>query len=176
MMMSNLQETYYLVNDDGEVIDKADGNEVFTKLQIGDRVLRKNSIEKIEKAIPLDMRFMKMNYYPFREISSKYSIFIRIIEYLQYETGKIVFRNGNMINRKTLLKLCGVSKNTFDKQMNGLIKDDAIKSVRDGKNVIYFVNPYIVHIGKKMSLSLYDLFKNTQYKRTYERTLKGDKK
>ena len=176
MIMKSLRETYYLVNDDGEVIDKADGNEVFAKLEIGDRVLRKNSIEKIEKAIPLDMRFMKINFYPFREICRKYSIFLSIVEYLQYETGRIVFRNGNMINRKTLLKLCGVSKNTFDKQMSGLIKDDAIKGVRDGKNIIYFVNPYIIHIGKKVNLSLYDLFKDTQYKRTYERTLKGNKK
>jgi hypothetical protein len=175
--ISNLEDDgYYLVKrSTSEVVDENNSDEVFVKLRVGDKILRKDKIENVEKAVSINMRFMKINYYPFREICSKYSMFLTIIEYLHYETGRLMYRNGVLINRKGLLKISGVSKNTFDKQLKGLIEDDAIKSVKNGKSVVFFVNPFIVHIGKKVHYSLYELFRDSKYKERRIKTLKGDK-
>lgn len=174
--MEIAEEPLLLVTEDGEVVQQVPRGQIFTCLTEGDRVFRKDGVENIEKSSPVNMRFGKINLKELANIGHKYPIFLDITNYVQYGTGKLVFRNGLPIHRSDLPKICNVSKNTVDRQLKGLMKDDVIKSVRDDKKIIYFMNPYVLHLGSKVRQSLLDLFADTEYKRTCEKMWNGDKK
>lgn len=173
--MNYSEEELYLVNSTGEVIEKIPHGKVLTYLDEGDKVFRKDCIEGAERTVAIKMRFAKVNPVVFWDIISKYPIFAKMLNYLQYQSGKLVFRNGVTINRRNLAKACGVSSATVDRQLKGLMNEDIIKTIKDGRDVIFYVNPYIVHIGKKINYSLYMLFKETLYRKNYDKTMSGDK-
>lgn len=174
--MSNLDDAYYLVRKDtSEVVDENNPDEMFVKVRTGDVILRKEGIENKVKLSPINMQFGKTNLSVLWDISQKYPIFFKMVDYLQYQTGKVVFCNGKEINRKNLIKLTGLSKNTVDKQLRDLQKDDLIKSVKNGREVIYYVNPYIVHKGSLVHDELKEMFRNSIYKKNCPKTVKGDK-
>lgn len=169
---------YFLVDENGEILDEtSEDGEVFTKLTIGDRVYRKSGEEETPRLRTIDMRFVKVNIHEIGRIGRKYPIFLRMIEYIQYQSNKLAFSNGKPINRQNLARVCGVCKNTVDTQLRGLIKEDVIKGVKDGRNCIYYVNPYIAHFGKQVYESVEKMFSSTIYKENRERLLgKGGKK
>lgn len=175
--MSNLDDAYYLVKKDtSEVVDENNSDEMFVKVKTGDIILRKDGLKDKVKCSPVDMLYGKSNLDALWDIALKYPIFFKMVQYLQYQSGKIAFPNGREINRKNLITLTGFSKNTIDRQIKGLIDEDIIKSVKDGRNCIYFVNPYIVHIGSKVHDPLLEMFDGSIYKRTCRKKIKGDKK
>lgn len=174
-MMSKSSEKLYLVNSNGEVIEEIPIGKTLTYLNEGDKVFRNDGIEGIEKTVAIKMRFAKVNLKVFWELCHKYPILTKMLEYLQYQTGKLVYRNGVTINRKNLARACGVTKGTITRQIKGLIEEDVIKIVKNGRDSIFYVNPYIAHIGKKVNYSLYVLFKDTIYKKKYDKTLEGEK-
>lgn len=174
--MEITEEPMFLVNANGEVVQEVPRGQIFTYLNEGDRVYRKDGVENIEKSAPINMRFGKINLKELANIGHKYPIFLDITNYVQYGTGKLVFRNGLPVHRSDLPKICNVSKNTIDRQLKGLMRDDIIKSVRDDKKIVYFMNPYVLHLGANMRQSLIDLFADTEYKRTCEKMWSSDKK
>ena len=167
----NLEEICYLVNKDGEVIKEVSNPDNYVEMYEGDRLLRKSSLESFDKRVEIKMRFAKVNYVVFSDICNKYSIFCKLIPYIGYNTGKLRYRNGNKIRRKDLAKICGVSSITIDRQLKGLMRDDVIKSVKDNDGLNYYVNPYVVHLGKKINSFTYNLFKDTIYRTEYEAML-----
>lgn len=173
---SNLDEAYYLVRKDtSEVVDENNSDEMFVKVRAGDVIIRKDGLENKIKCSPVDMHYGKTNLDELWNIAIKYPIFFKMLEYLQYQSGKVVFPNGKEINRKNLIKLSGFSKNTVDKQIKELINDDIIKSVKNGRSVIYYVNPYIAHIGSTVHDPLLEMFNGSIYKKTCRKKINGDK-
>lgn len=172
--MDKLSKRGYIVDDEGVVIRDIDNVDNVYELNDGDRILRKNNLEGIDRQVEIKMRFAKVNFVVIGEICRKYPIFTSMIKYIGYHSGKLMFKNGTTINRRNLVKACGVSTATINRQLSGLIKDDVIKVVREGRNAVYFVNPYVVHLGKKVNLSLYEMFKNSVYRENYEKTIRGD--
>ena len=161
-------KTLYICTKDGEIIDTLSSKESYAKLDEGDRILRKKSIESFEKMVEIRMRFAKVNFIIFGDICRKYSIFPYLIQYVGYMNGRLVFRNGKDITRKNLPKICKVSMATVNRQLIGLISDDIIKPVKENGKTVYYMNPYVVHLGKKINLSTYEMFENTIYKNSYE--------
>ena len=47
---------------------------------------------------------------------------------------------------------------TVNRQLIGLISDDIIKPVKENGKTVYYMNPYVVHLGKKINLSTYEIF------------------
>ena len=173
--METAEEEMFLVTSNGEVVRKINEGEIFTCLEEGDRVFRKDKVENIDKSSPVNMRFGKINLRELSNIGHRYPIFLDLALYVQYGTGKLVFRNGLPITRESMPRICNVSIATINRQLKGLMHEDVIKSVRDGKNMIYFMNPYILHLGAKVRQSLLDLFLDTNYKRTCEKMWDGEK-
>ena len=169
--MEVIDEGKYLVNEYGEVIDELKDGQVFVVLQEGDRILRKDDIEPVEKTVEIRMRFAKVNFMVIGEICDKYSIFGKLIQYVGYGTGKLIHRNGRLITRENLPEICGVSKITVDRQLKGMLKDDILKKELTVDGIAYFMNPYIVHLGKRINYSLFEMFKNTEYRFNYEEVL-----
>ena len=173
--MSNSEEYYLVRKDTSEIVDESNVDEVFVKLRAGDVVLRKEGLEERTKLVSINMRFGKVNLNVLWDICRKYPIFFKMIEYLQYQSGKLTFSNGREINRRNLCELCNLSHNTVDRQIKGLIEEDIIKTVKNGRSIIFYVNPYVVHIGSTVYESLRDMFKDSIYKKNCAKLTKGDK-
>ena len=82
--------------------------------------------------------------------------------------NKLEYKNGKPVRMKDLPKLSGLSETTVKKQIKGLLEDDVIRKIRDKKErqTYIVVNPFIVYIGRKIYLSLYEEFKLSVW-RTY---------
>lgn len=172
--IKDIDKIRYFIDDDGVVVGELREGETVAILQTGDRILRKNNIESYDNQVAIKMRFGKVNLRVFGKIAAKYPLFLLMLDYVAYQSGKLMFKNGVTINRRNLAKACGVSNATVDRQLKGLIEEDVIKSVKDGRDSVFFVNPYVFHIGKKVNYSLYELFKDTAYRENYERRLDSD--
>lgn len=164
----------YIVDSDGVVVKNVANIDNLIEVEAGDRILRKKNLDGIDKQVKIKMRFAKVNYVVYGDIVYKYPVFAKMLKLIGYNSGKLLYRNGYPVNRRNLAKACGVSSATINRQLRGLINDDVIKVVREGREAAYFVNPYVVHLGKTVNLSLYDLFKDSIYRENYEKTIRGD--
>ena len=171
--MKIIRDGKFLVDENGEVIDELAEGKMYAVLEEGERVLRKRDIEPIEKAVEIRMRFAKVNFLVIGEICDKYSIFPKLIPYVGYMSGKLIHRNGRVITREKLPAICGVSKVTVDRQLKGLLKDDILKRELTDEGVVFYMNPYVVHLGRKINESLFKMFENTEYRYNYEKVLGG---
>ena len=164
----------YIVDNNGVIIRNVGNIDNLYEVEEGDRILRRKNLDEIDKQVEIKMRFAKVNYVVYGDIAYKYPVFLKMLKFIGYRSGKLMYRNGYPVNRRNLAKVCGVSSATINRQLKGLIDDDVIKVVREGRNAAYFVNPYVVHLGKKVNFSLYDMFKDSVYRDNYEKTIRGD--
>ena len=176
MRRIDLDEAGCIGNQNGEAIYILKEGESVAILNTVDRILRRDAIYNPDKLSKVKMRFVKFNPSAPKEWGMKYPLILVLLDYIQYQTGKLVYRNGVTINRTNLAKVCGVSPSTIDRQLKGLIEEDVIKPVKDGRDTIFYVNPYVVHVGPKVQNSLLELFSGSRYKDTYEKTLERKKK
>ena len=169
--MNKLEEMLYLVTKDGEVIEEVSNNETIVKLRAGDRVYRKHEENKKEKLVSIKFPFIKLNLDASPELT-KYKLAFCLMCYIEYQTGRLVFRNGVPINRKNLAKACKVSQITITRNLPELIENEIVKVVKDGRDDVFFFNPFIAHVGKQVTNSLYEMFKNSYWAIKYT---KGNK-
>ena len=160
--------SYYIVDEFGEVIDSIDDINKIVKLEYGDRVVRKNSTVYLNDVVDFDIPFIKLNNYLFRKYCRKYSILPMLINYIGYMDNICEFDNGRRINVSNLSKLCNVSKDTIYKQLDGMVKDDLIHKFKNGKSINIMINPYLCIKGKKILKSTYDEFKSSALRQELE--------
>ena len=166
--MNKLEKVLYVVTEEGEIVDSVSSDETIAKLRTGDRILRRDAIHPENKMVEIKMHFIKVNTEYFGDVVMKHPLIGKLLKYIEYQTGRLVFTNGVTINRKNLAKACGVSKNTINIHLNGLLEDDVLKIIKDGRDNVFFFNPWLAHSGSKVTQSLYDMFKDTMYRDTRE--------
>lgn len=175
MKKIDLDKAGCIGDKNGEAIYVLKEGESVAVLNYGDMVFRRNGEIKSDKLVSIDMRFTKTNQMVYGRLAYKYPLLNLLMEYIQYQTGKLVYRNNVAINRKNLAKVCEISPATVNRQLKGLIEEDVIKIAKEGRNSIFFMNPYVVHVGKKVYESLVEMFKETKYKQTYQKMIGSDK-
>lgn len=170
--LDKLEKVQYIVNEEGEVVDEVSSDETIVKLRPGDRVYRKSTENKKDKMVSIKFPFIKLNLDAAWELT-KYRLSFLLMCYIEYQTGRLVFKNGMPINRKNLAKACGVSQVTINRKLPILIEHEIVKVVKDGRDDVFFFNPFIAHIGKQVTNSLYEMFKDSYWAIKYT---KRDKK
>lgn len=160
----------YIVDENGEIVDKIAENDKYVKLSDGDKVVRKGVLQYLSDTVDIKYRFVKINPYAYDRIANKYSIINILIKYLGYMDGILSYKNGKYIKLKDVYKICQVSESTAKRQMKGLIQEDVIHKVKDKKKrQSYLVmNPWIAYIGRKIYLSLYEEFKLSSWRNSCE--------
>lgn len=163
-----MKETLYVTNADGVVLDTIDSDDSYVKLSEGDRVIRKGVLQYLNDTVDMKYHYVKINPFSYGKISKKYSLINTLIQYMGYMDNKLEYKNGKPVRMKDLPKLSGLSETTVKKQIKGLLADDVIRKIRDKKarQTYIVVNPFIVYIGRKIYLSLYEEFKLSVW-RTY---------
>ena len=156
-----MKETLYVTNADGVVLDTIDSDDSYVKLSEGDRVIRKGVLQYLNDTVDMKYHYVKINPFSYGIISKKYSLINTLIKYMGYMDNKLEYKNGKPVRMKDLPKLSGLSETTVKKQIKGLLADDVIRKIRDKKarQTYIVVNPFIVYIGRKIYLSLYEEFK-----------------
>lgn len=155
----------YVVDSNGEIIDKIDAQDKYVKLSEGDRILRNKSIKYLSDTMSLNYKFVKINPIVYYSIAKKYPIINVLIKYLGYMDGILSYSNGKLLKCKDIYKICNISESTAKRQLKGLIQIDVIHKIRDkkSKQTYLVMNPWVAYIGRKISLELYNEFKCSEY-------------
>lgn len=154
-----MSKELYVVNEDMVVVDKIESQDSYVKLSDGDRVLRKGLLTYLSDTTDIKYRFIKVNPIVHKRIANKYPIINKLIEYVGYMDNELRFRNGKVIKTKNMEDICDVSESTVKRQLKGLISEDIIHKVKNGKETVFVVNPFYVMRGRRIYLSLYEEFK-----------------
>lgn len=163
-----MKEELYVTDKEGNILDKIAPDDSYVKLSEGDRVIRKGVLQYLNDTVDMKYHYVKVNPFSYGIISKKYSLINTLIQYMGYMDNKLEYKNGKPVRMKDLPKLSGLSETTVKKQIKGLLADDVIRKIRDKKErqTYIVVNPFIVYIGRKIYLSLYEEFKLSVW-RTY---------
>lgn len=161
--MFERQTKLYIADANGVIIDEILPTEDYAKINAGDRVLKRGSIEYLKDTISIKYHFIKVNPIAYSKISVKYPIINCLIQYVGYMDGILSYRNGKFIRLKDIPKVCNVSESTAKRQIKGLMKEDVIHKVKDNKQTYLVINPWVVYIGKRVYKSLYDEFRMSKW-------------
>lgn len=153
----------YVVDDTGEIVKIIDENT---------RILSKKQIEYLQDTVEVEYSFVKVNAKAYSNVATKYPIVNKLIQYIGYMDGILQFTNGRFIRPKHINSICDVSVSTAKRQMQGLIKEDVLHKIKDGKTCKYVFNPWICCKGKKIYISLYDEFKLSEHRFNVEEARK----
>lgn len=165
-----MMKELYVVDEQGQVIDILGSKESYVKLNSGDRILRKKSIQYLSDTVDLKYHFIKINANVWDVVSIKYPIVNKLLRYIGYMDGILTYQNGKYVQIKDIAEICNVSVSTAKRQMNGLIKSDVIHKGKDvviRKKYLIF-NPFIAMRGGKIYKKLYDEFSQSEWKSKIE--------
>ena len=154
-----LSKELYVVDENGEVIDKIEAQDKYVKLSNGDKVVRKGVLQYLSDTTDIRYHFVKINPLIYGKIANRYPILNSMIEYLGYMDNILSYRNGVNIQVKDLPKICNVSESTIKRQLKGLLDEDVIHKVKENKKWHLVVNPFVAMRGREIYLSLYEEFK-----------------
>lgn len=141
----------------------------------GDRILRKRSREYLKSTIELlpDEPYTKTYHRVMFAVSqgltgSELQMAYSLLPFLSYESGMLKHQNGQPLNRQYIADYTGLSIKTVDKILQGLKEKQVIGRNVVGREVQYYMNPWIFMRGQRINRTLYDMFKNSRWAKVYE--------
>ena len=154
------------------ILDQATG-EILGNLDEGDRILKKKSLDHLADTItiPKEETFKKMYDQSIRAVidcklsGADYAIMLYMASNLRYQSNAVQHPNGRLITRETLTSEMGLNKETVKRAIRSLISQGIIVEVDSTVGKVFVVNPYIFNVGDKISKTMHDLFKGTQWAR-----------
>lgn len=156
----------YLVNEDGEVIESFGENQLLAKIDDGDRVIKKSSIEYLLGTVPVKFnKFIKINETACKSLYHHGNALFSLFNYVGFADGILVFSNGRKVRPKHLASVLRKKRYSGSKTIIDLIKLDVIHKHKEGRTYYYTMNPYICIKGNRITRELYDEFKNTEYRK-----------
>lgn len=173
--MVNIEDNRkFIVDSSGTILEEIEDNENYIKIERGDRVLKGNTISYL-KSKAINYPFVKVNSILFGKYAKKYPILNSLIQYIGYMDNVITYTNGKKVKLKDLPKICEVSSSTIKRQLDGLVKDDIIHKIKNGKNRNLMINPYVAMVGKKVYLETYKEFESSELRYEVEMMVKNGK-
>ncbi len=165
------------MNDKNKILVVADPEtgEIFGEINEGDRVIRKNSIDKYAKTIALNEKesfvkvFSNVLFELSEKLSGKEALFLYyLLQYVNYEDG-ILERNKEVLTKEMIIEETRQSERNIERLIAGLIDKEIIGKHRTGtKKIAYTINPFIFMKGKRIDKTLYELYKKTSWSKLYK--------
>ena len=161
-----LKEKYYLVNEEGEII-----NEIDTK--DGDRIIvdrkkdRDNKIrtkEYLAETERLDYSFTKLNTKNIEKVANITPEIFKLLPYIGYLDNILKFNNGILLNMGHVEKIVGSSKEYVRKTIIKMEENDLIRKHGRGNKAFFVINPWICHKGKRVSRLTLEEFKDSEWR------------
>lgn len=152
-----------------------DTGEVNNEIRQGDRIIRKKSTEYVQDTIELlpDEPYVKTYTRPMFELSksltgTEMQLVHFLLQYLSFESGVLKHPNGRFLARSYIAMETGLSERTVDRLLHGLKDKRVLARTTSGREVQYFMNPYLFMRGKRINKTLHEMFKNSRWARLYE--------
>ena len=153
------------------VIDLSTG-QIINHANEGDRikVIRKESLDYLKETVSInsDEPFVKVYttvlFKLSRSLSGTESQFINyLLQYIRYTSGLLEYRNGNTLTRSHMALETGLNIKTIDRLLKSLVDKQVLGKHKTGQDISFTVNPFIFMKGKRISDTLFNLFKNTKW-------------
>lgn len=161
-----MNEKYYLVNEQGEII-----NEIDTK--DGDRIIvdrksvRENKLktkEYIAETDRLDYAFTKINTSNIEKVAGECPLAFKLFGYTGYVDNILKYSNGILLNQESVERIIGGSKEHIRRAICYMQERDIIRKHGRGKTAFFVVNPWICHKGKRVSKLALEEFKDSEWR------------
>lgn len=147
--------------------------EVVGKLDYGDRIIKKNSMDFLreqEKA-PKSETFTKLYHAIVPVLSecgltaSEFMVFIYLSTNLRYQSNVSKYSNGKLITRHSIETDLSMTDKTVKRTISSLIRHGLIAETSTKEGKVFIVNPFVVCVGDTMSKTVYDLFRKSKWAR-----------
>ena len=140
--------------------------EIIGELNEGDKILRKESVEKLEKTEEWKIE----NFYIgnideiqkwMQELSTIEKAFLfSIVPYISYDDCHLMYKNKKDIGTEDLVKISGLSRSKVYMVIKTLRQKDIIYKGENSKTKQYFINPWLFCKGNRLNKVLKTMFKN----------------
>lgn len=154
-----------IVDDEtGEIMDYCDNYEFGDSL----RLMKKTSVDKLRNSIKWRSgdRFIKIFSANLKDIEGKLSagalgIMFSVIPCIQRYSNLLMadYDNDIELNRDSMIKLTGLSKNVIDGYLRELVKNRVLFQGLCGTSHQYYANPYLYCDGIEINKTLEAMFK-----------------
>lgn len=144
----------------GEIVDVLKDNETFTKVSVGDIVVKNNSVAYLKNSVNFinQYNFVKVNVEACKELSEYGKELVALFNYISFQSGVLCHSNGKTLTPRTLARILKKSNRAGYLVIKNLIDEDIIHKHKNGKTFYYTFNPWIAVKGKRISKILYDEF------------------
>lgn len=148
------------------VVDSGTG-EVLSELQEGDRIVRAKSIEYY-KSLSKRRRgrsFSKVDISEgtllLKELDPKERSLLFLLQYfVSYDSCLIRKSPGADMSLSDIVERSGYSRRIVCETLNSLIKKNIIYKGKNGRNVQFFMNPWVVQRGSGANKTLFEMFRH----------------
>lgn len=139
--------------------------EVVNELCKGDRIIRKASLERIGEQEEMRYAdFAILNISAMRTLSQTLDIYEmgvlgKLMPYVSYVTCTIQHQNGKHIGTEGIAEIVGLSRNKTYTVLTSLIVKGVLHREKSGRDVCYYLNPYLLYRGRSVSAEAKARFK-----------------
>ena len=152
------------------VVINPDTGEIVGELKDGDRILRKESVDHLEKfevvSYPQYTKLRKMTSKVLNVCNlsgAETIIFLTLAECADYKTQIAKHENGKMITRDNLVDMLGMNYQTVKRSISKLVKNGLIVEANTEFGRVFIVNPYLICKGNKTYKTVTELFKEKKW-------------
>ena len=147
----------YLVDEYGTVIETIKDDEFL-------QIKSQKSVTKWKEGTPISYPFIKCSIENFPVVGKKYSIFVYMLEHLNYIDNTLVFSNGRVVKTAHLAEASGMALRTVQKQIKAMIDEDIIRKMKFYDKTMIVINPWICMKGNRVNTYVYEAFENSVWK------------
>lgn len=102
---------------------------------------------------------------------TEYRVCIKLLKYIQYESGLIGYSNGKYLTKEAILNVLNegckeknkITLRTLERAIETLTDKKIFAKTRIGNEIKFYVNPFIFMKGQLINKTLYSLFKNSKW-------------
>lgn len=151
------------------VVEKESG-EVVAEIGPGDRILRAKSVTYLADTSPApDGEFVKLPRSAAKAIreckltGADLEVFLHLVAHLRYCSNMAKYPNGRPVTKEALEQDLGLSRVTIYRAIGNLIRHGLVVEAKTQEGKVFVINPYVAHVGDRISNTTYDLFRLTRW-------------
>jgi hypothetical protein len=149
-------------------------NEVVDEIKEGDRILRNSSRKLLSETTALNVNedFIKVFVKPLVKLSTMISnveawTVTYLLQYLDYTSGVLKYTNGKPLTIDDVMDEMDLKLSYAYSILRRLTEKGIIGKCKIEEKTYFVMNPFIFMKGARVSNTLVDLFKSTQWSKTF---------
>jgi hypothetical protein len=159
------------VPDDKFIINK-DTGEIVGTLSEGDTILRGASKKRLTDTVQINKNrpFVKIYTESLSVIAkdgelsgTDYTVLFALMPHIRFETGMVAHDNGHYMRLRTIVQLSKLSERAVYGSIEKLVRKRILAKVRTGRDIKFYVNPYIFMRGRSVNKTLESMFRTSPY-------------